>query len=473
VKIPFVGPSSTVRSLNADAQRSVNCYLELDQGSPRAPVALYGTPGLVLRATLGSGPIRGGLVMGSYAYVVSGNRVYRLDTAFTSTLLGSIGTSTGDVGMAHNGTQVAIVDGIAGWLATASALSQITDVDFPNGVTRVTSQDGYFIFTGLANSEEFFINETPRNGSTYSGTDFASAEGSPDYTLGCISDHRELWLFGADSAEVWLNTGNPDFPFERSGNTFIEQGCAASGTVAAMDNTVFWLGSNKTGQGIVFRANGYTPVRISNHALERAIGEYETISDAKAFCWQVEGHSFYTLTFPSADHTWLFDASTGEWTEWLWRNPSTNTEHRHRANCSFFFNGEHLVGDWEDGKVYALSLDTYTDNGDPIKRLRRCQTQSKEGQRLFFEEVQIDMETGVGLAVGQGSDPQLMLRYSNDGAHTWSNEKTKTIGAAGEYGARVKFGPTGSGRDRVWEISMTDPVKFAVFGANVRVQAGA
>lgn len=473
MKIHFVGSSNTVRSLNADAQRTVNCYLELDQSSPRVPVALYGTPGLVLRATLGGGPIRGGIVMGAYAYVVSGSSVYRLDTALNATLLGAMSTSAGDVSMAHNGTQVAIVDGVAGWLATSSGLTQITDVDFPNGVTRVTSQDGYFIFTGLANSEEFFINETPRNGAVYSGTDFASAEGSPDYTLGCISDHRQLFLFGAESVEVWENTGNPDFPFERSPSVFMEQGCAAAGTVAAMDNTIYWLGANESGQGIVFRAQGYSPVRISNHGMEKALAGYETISDAKGFCFQIEGHSFYVLTFPMADHTWLYDAATGEWTEWLWRDPVANTEHRHRASCCFFFNGEHLVGDWETGKVYALDLNAYTDNGDPIKRLRRTQTLSKEGKRLFFGELLVDMETGVGVATGQGSNPQLMLRYSNDGGHTWSNEKTKTIGATGAYGARVKFGPTGSGRDRVWEISMTDPVKFAVFGANVLVEVGA
>ena len=82
------------------------------------------------------------------------------------------------------------------------------------------------------------------------------------------------------------------------------------------------------------------------------------------------------------------------------------------------------------------------------------------------------METGVGLASGQGSDPKLMLRYSNDNGHSWSNSKEKSIGLQGEYTARVKFGPTGAGRNRVWEITMTDPVKFAVFGADVRVSKG-
>jgi hypothetical protein len=204
--------------------------------------------------------------------------------------------------------------------------------------------------------------------------------------------------------------------------------------------------------------------------LEEAIRGYSTISDAFAYCFQMAGHSFYVLTFPTADATWLYDAATDRWFEWLWRDPAENVFHRHRSNCCVFFNGEHLVGDWETGKVYGLDLDTYMDDEDPIRMLRRTQCLNDDGARLFFEEVQIDMETGV--ANEDCEDPQVMLRYSNDGGHTWSNEKQRSIGQVGQYGARVKFGPTGSGRNRVWELAITDPVKRAVFGAFARVAKG-
>lgn len=472
MRIPFVGPSYQARSLNADAQRSVNCFLELDNTSSRAPVAMYGTPGLVLRFTLGMSPVRGAITMGDYAYFVSGNTVYRVDTAYTVTTLGTIGTVVGQVSMAHNGTEVIIVDGAAGWLATSSALTRITDADFPNGVKRAASIDGYFLVTGLAGSEKFWINETPRNGVSWNGLDFASAEGSPDHTISIVASHREAWLLGNDSAEIWLNTGNPDFPFERSSNTFIERGCGAAGSLAAMDNTVYWLSASKDGKGIVFKAEGYTPIRISNHAMEKALSGYSTLSDGQAFTYEMEGHQFYVLTFPTADHTWVYDASTGEWHEWLWRNPATNTLHRTRANCATYFNGRQLVGDWESGKVYSLDFDTYTDNGDAIRRERTTQTISAEGDRLFFSRLVIDMETGVGLATGQGSDPEVMLEYSDDGGHTWSNIKIGKIGKTGEYARVVRFGPTGQSRNRVWRLSMTDPVKFALFGASAWVERG-
>lgn len=474
MKIPFVGAEYVARSLSAGAQRSVNCFMEYqkaEDGTAR-PVALYGTPGLVLRATASTTVHRGAIRAGSYSYWVVGNTVYRMDSAYALTSCGTIGTSSGRVGIAWNGTQCLIVDGVAGWIVTGTTLAQIVDVDFPNGVTAATCQDSYFLVAGDGSGRAYWC-ETPNSGTAWNGLDFATAEGNPDNAVGILSDHREVWIPGTETTEIFVNTGDADALFQRSGNAYIQQGAASAATMCAMNNTVYWLGSGKDGQGIVFRAEGYNPVRCSDHSLEEAIRGYSTISDAYAFTFQVAGHSFYALSFPTADATWLYDAATDKWYEWAWRDPALNELHRHRAACCIFFNGEHLVGDWETGEIYALDLDTYTDNGDPIMRLRRTQTARSAG-RLFFGALTVDMEAGVANA--DCADPQVMLRYSNDDGHSWSNIKQKSIGAVGEYGKRVKFGPTGSskpGRGRVWELSMTDPVKFAVFGADVDVTEGA
>jgi hypothetical protein len=470
--IPFVGASYQARSLNADAQRALNCYIELDQASPRAPMALYGTPGLRKVATASAGlGCRGAITESGYAWLVIGNYVYRMDTSYNLTSLGTIGTSSGPVGLASNGLELLIVDGVAGWVVNVAAatLTQITDVDFPNGVRRATYQDGYFIVTGN-DSEQFFISQL-LNGGSWNGLDTESAQGSPDNTIGVISDHRELWLFGDTSAEIWVNTGNADFPFERTGNAFVEEGCASAATVVKCDNTIFWLGADQRGAGIVWRANGYTPMRISTHAVETAFAGY-TLSDAWAMSYQQEGHSFFVLSFPTDGKTWVFDSATQLWHERGYRDTTTGEIGQWRGAGHCMLGGLHIVGDYADGRIYVLDLDYYLDDTDPIVRLRASQTQAQLQNRLFFNSLQVDMETGVGLVTGQGSDPQLMMRYSNDGGYTWSSLKTATVGLLGEYGARCRFNRLGAGRNRVWEISMSDPVKFAVLGAIVDAEEG-
>lgn len=473
VRIPFVGSSYQARSLNADAQRAVNCYVEMDNASPRAPVALYGTPGTVLEYTLPTGPVRAGITEGGNTYWIAGNAAYSVDAANVITTIGNISTSGGEVGITSNGQQILIVDGLRGYLIQVSTGvgSIITDPDFPNGVTRAAYQDGYFIVTGKSGSQSFWINQTAYDGASWDALDFASAEGATDNTVGVISDHRELWLFGNLSAEIWINSGSNDFPFSRSGNAFIEHGCASAGTICKADNTVFWLGADDKGAGIVWRAAGYTPQRISTHAVEKAIGSY-TISDAIAFTYQQEGHIFYVLTFPTSSKTWVYDAATQMWHERSYLTPDTGTPIRWRANCHVYANGKHYVGDFETGNVYSLNLDVYTDNGSPIQRIRSSQTAENLQQRQFYANLQVDMETGTGTDTGQGVDPQLMLRFSNDGGHTWSNQSTSAIGRVGQYGTRAQFNRLGTGRNRVWEISMTDPVKFAVLGAIIEGELG-
>lgn len=472
MKIPFLGASSEARSRNANAQRSVNVYLELDQANPRAPVALYGLPGTTLRATLASGANRGSVSLpNGDSYFVAGSHVYKVTAGYVVTDCGAIGTSTGRVGISTNGTEVLIVDGVAGWLVTGVVLALITDVDFPNGVTYATCHSSFFIVGGDGSGKGYW-NETPASGAAWNGLDFATAEGHPDPLVAPLSDGRVIWMFGTKSLEPWINTGDAAQLFARDGNTVIDQGIASAWTAAKMDSTVYWLGSNDLGKGIVFRSEGYSPRRISDHAMETEIAGYSSIADAYAFTFQLAGHSFYALSFPSANKTWVFDAASQDWTQWMWRNPADNTENRHRSLCCVFNGTKHLVGDWENGKVYSLESDSNTDNGDPIKRIRRTQTQRSD-KRLFFGQGTIDMETAVATAATP--EPMVMLRYSDDDGHSWSSERQLSLGRVGEYGRRVRIPPTGSskpGRGRVWELSMTDDAKFALFGADVDVAEG-
>lgn len=468
MQIPFVGGAYLARSTNLSAQRCVNLYAEKDEsGTGKNVAALIGTPGLRLLVTLGgTGPIRalwqptvGNMI------AVQGSSVYRVSSAWVATLIGTIGSSSGPVSISDNGIVAVLVDGTNGYVLTlaTSTFTQITDPDFL-GADVVDYLDDLFIFN-RPNTGQFYISGF--GSTTFDALDFASAEGSPDNIVTFIVDHRQLVIFGNESGEIFENTGNADFPIERAGNVFIEQGCAAKFGITKIDNTIFWIGGNKKGSGIIWRLDGARPARISTHAIEFAIQNYSTIADCIAYSYQQEGHSFVMFSFPTAGTTWVFDASSGLWHERSYLNPATGTLGRHRSNCHAFFGGEHVVGDWENGKLYALDLDYFTDNGDPLPRIRSAAHISDgDYKRIRFNALQIDFEAGTGTQTGQGVDPQAMLDWSDDGGHTWSNEHWKPIGKVGHYKDRIHWKRLGQARNRVYRVTVTDPVKVALIGAS-------
>ena len=472
---PFVGQAYTARSLNVDAQRCFNLYPEVDPTGKNV-VALYGTPGLLRLATCAAAQqVRGLKTSGAYLYAVSGNQASRFDVNWTETVLGTIGTTSGPVSMETNGTQLMIVDGASGYIVTESsgAFAQIVDVDFPAGTDLVGFLDGFFLVNSNG-TQKFYISAS-YDGTSWAALDFSSVEGSPDNIISFIVDHREAWFFGSQSTEVFTNTGNATFPIQRIQGAFIEQGCVALFSVAKMDNSIFWLGRDERGDGVVWKANGYVPQRVSTHAIETAIRSYSTKSDAIAYTYQADGHNFYVLTFPSAGKTWVYDASPGTgWHERGYRNPASGNYSRHRSNCHAFFNGKNVVGDFQNGKLYELSPTTYTDDGDAIVSLRACQhiSDKDENVEMVYHRLEVLVEAGVGLQSGQGSAPLMLMRHSKDGGHTWSSQLTSSMGAVGKYQQRAKWERCGGGRDKVFEVSISDPVKRVIIGANLRVTKG-
>jgi hypothetical protein len=469
VKTPILGSTYVARSVNAADARMVNLFPEIVPEGGKEPAFLMRAPGLRLLAAVGLGPIRGLWSYGGYGYAVSGNSLYKIDSNYTSTLLGTV-IGTGPVSMSDNGTQLFVAANGPSYIynAATNVFQQITDPDFPGAVT-VGFLDGYFVFNE-PNSQKVWVTSL-LDGLSVDPLDFASAEGSPDGLVSLIVDHREAWLFGTNSVEVWYDAGNVAFPLQRIQGAFNEIGCVAPYSVAKLDNSIFWLGADARGRGIVYRANGYTGVRVSTHAIEWQIQQYGNLSDAIGYTYQQDGHSFYVLIFPTANTTWVYDAATQAWHERAgWSNGSFT---RHRSNCQMAFNSEVIVGDFENGNIYAFDLDDYSDNGQIQKWLRSWRalpTGQNNLKRTAHHSLQLDVESGVGLNVGQGSDPEVMLRWSDDGGHTWSNYHTAKIGKIGEYYRRVfwrRLGMTLKLRDRVYELSMTDPVKTAIMGAEL------
>jgi hypothetical protein len=541
MKTPILGSAYVARSINAADNRMVNLFPEAIPEGGKEPGFLNRAPGLEFLQAVGTGPIRAlwaHQTNGSDFYVVSGNQVYKLaGLTATPQLIGTV-SGTGPVSIADNGTQIFFACNPDGFIYNEStgAFGAITDPDFTGAVT-VTYLDGYFVYNE-PNGQKIWVTQL-LDGTSIDPLDFASAEGSPDGVVGLISDHRELWVFGTDSVEVWYDSGAADFPLQRIQGAFNEIGCVAAFSIAKLDNGLFWLGTDARGQGIVYRANGYTGVRVSTHAIEYAIAQYGNITDAIAYTYQQEGHAFYVLTFPSGNATWVYDVSTQVWHERAGFDDGDFM--RHRSNCQCNFGGNIIVGDFENGNIYRFDLDVYADNGGIQKWLRSWRalpTGQNNLKRTAHHSLQLDCETGVGLnlqpgydgnenidtesglnlvaeyvqtylvtqsgvtltteagdgfePLGQyelsdtdisgynlvttaylaspGYDPQVMLRWSDDGGHTWSNEHWSPVGKIGAYGHRTfwrRLGMTLKLRDRVYELSGTDPNKIAIMGAEL------
>lgn len=464
MRIPLTGGAYAAKSVISDAQRCVNLYPEQNPQDATAPTTHYPTPGLTL---IGTPPVEGefrGLypasngtlfaVVGNYLYTVSGGKF---------TLLQPIGSSSGPVSMIDNGLQMVLVDGtIAGYSIDleTNVVTTITDPAF-YGADVVQFVDTFFIFN-RPDTQQFYISGS--NAITFDPLDIAAKSTYPDNLVTLAVMHRELWLFGELTTEVWYNTGASDFTFGRMPGVFIEHGCAAKHSVAKIDLALFWLGQDLQGKGIVFAGKNYSAERISTHALEQELRTYSRIDDAIGFSYMQEGHAFYVLTFPTANKTWCFDVASGQWAERGYLE-ADGTISRHRMNCHAVNAGANLVGDWETGLLYELDPNAYTDNGNPILRLRSFpHIGGSDGNRVMFRQFIADMEVGDGLP-GDTADPEVRLRWSDDRGRSWGNPVVGTLGKVGEYLTSIQWQRLGYARDRVFELSWSAPVKTALNGA--------
>ena len=350
-----------------------------------------------------------------------------------------------------------------------------TDGAFQGGST-VDIVDNYFVYN-RPDTQQWAATDV-LSPITY-GLSFASKFTGPDDLVSLIVDHGQVYLLGERTSEVWADVGTFPFPFQRIPGASSQHGIAAKFSMARFGNSFCYLSRNDRGQAVIVQMNGYFPQRISTHAVENTLVN-QTISDAVAYTYQLEGHECYVITFPSLELTWVYDGATGLWHKWLWSDTQNNYK-RHRSNCGALFQNKFLVGDYENGQIYALDPNNYTDNGALIRRVRRCPHLVSDFQRQYFDELQIQFQPGVGLQgietfpLGDndiGINPQAMLRWSNDGGSTWSNEHWASIGKVGKYQNRIIWRRLGQARDRIYEVVVTDPIKAVIVSANLKASVG-
>lgn len=462
---PLFGLGLQGKSSAVTAKKLTNVYLEFRPVGEKVQICAFGTAGLDLFSdAFGDTPHRGpplSFETLQVFYTVHRGTLWEVNNAAVRTNRGTLLTSTGTVSMAHNGTQVCVVDGTYGYIYNTStfAFTQIVAAGFPSKPQTVTFQDGYFIvnkgLTGQFNISSLY------DGMAWSALDSAVAESNPDNLIKVISDHGQLVLFGDLTTEFWSNTISLTFPYARMQLANVEWGLAAQNSVVKFDNSLAFLAANRMGQYQVVRLNGFQPQRISNSDMENTINGYATASDATGLSYLQDGHPFYQLNFPAAGYSWLFDGSTAEWTSLKSANIT-----RHRGNYATNYLGQTIVTDYSNGRLYKLNSAAYTDNGDMLEReIIGEHWDDPDLARVPINSIRLDMETGVGLVSGQGSNPQIMLQASKDRGRTWGTERWKSCGKIGEYLTTVEWNRWGMSRNWTFKLRLTDPVKFVVLGA--------
>ncbi len=474
----FVGPSYTSQSVNAACQRCVNWYVEaIEVPNENQPAVLYPRPGKTVFCTLSGSKVRGIFrTKTGRTFAVSGTELVELFSNGTTIVRGT--------GLVNDGLPATFAASILHLLVTSGGSAYVLTLatnafaaQSINGevISQVAYIDGFFLAL-VAASQKFYISAV-LNALSWPALQVIQVSVFPDNVLAMIASHRELWLFGETRSVVYYDAGTAQI-FEMIPNSLIEQGTGAMWSPVNLDNTILWFGADERGTGIAWRADGYTPRRVSNHAVENEWQSYGTISDVISYTEQRDGHSFWMLYFPTANKTWVYDVATNLWHERSYLNTGNGQIEADLAQCHVFAFGKHLLGDRQSGNVYESAADAYDDAGSPIRWVRRAPHISDEQRWTFFYKLQVLLESGLGpqppLLDGNGNprDPELNLRWSDDGGHTWSNEYPVGVGQAGNFRKRAMWLRLGRSRDRVFELNCSDPIPWRIVDAFIETAPG-
>ncbi len=485
MRTPFLGGYNVSRSTNfADAQ-CINLYPEMadtPEGNKDAGQLLT-TPGLTLEFAMGSGPIRGFYPTAAFLWVVSGNTLYSIDNALNIETRGTLTTSVGAVsmiatgqnigaqfnslGQETQGAQLLVADGVNGYLIDGYSNFTTVNFPFPNSPALAAYQDGFGLLV-QANSQAIWQSDL-LDLSTWSALAFQDATGQSDNVVAIVALADTIWVFKQLSTVFMADAGTTPFAFALIPGAELEFGCIAAATAQKVGNVVMWLSQNKDGAGEIRLGSGYSSEKVSDYAVDWALSQYGTLIDAQAYAYQKAGHTFYVISFPSANATWAYDLTTQRWHQ---RASFYNGQwFRDWTNCACVWNGMNLVGDYRNGNIYTLTPGSNQDGGSPRKWLRSWRALAKPTmQPQRFSALTMDMQTGTGLA--PNGTPKVMLRWSDDGGHTWSNYRIALVGAPGQTAFRVKFNRLGStrrnhGLDRIFELSSLDKFDVALIGAEI------
>ncbi len=469
--IPFNGPAYQDISRIMSGQECVNFYLRPYPSISGKKFALVGSPGLESWANLGTSKgIRGLLPTRDFIFAVSGNQFFRVgkDASVTEIGAGTILTDSGQVGIETNDLDVTVVDGDNGYVydLQAGTLTQITDKDFPGGTHIVYLQGFYFV--NRPNTGQIH-QSTINNGLDWPGF-FDTAGSNIDNIQGLIEINLDVMVVGEQSTEPWRNAGLAGFILTPLGSAFIQQGTPAGFSLGRANNAGYWLGQDKNGQDQVFQVLARQATTVSTPGIAFQISELTNRTDAIGLTYEQAGQTFYVLNFPTDERTFIYDTGNAAWHERssILTNDAGRTRNGlWRINSHALFDGNHIVGDFENGKLYKMKIDAFDEDGTDIISTRTASILQKDQNDLTINELQILTEPGVGLSTGNAEDvdPHFILSWSTDGGFTFGNEIHVPIGKLGEYTNRAITPPLGQGRNWVLKLKMNVKTKRIIADA--------
>jgi hypothetical protein len=456
------------RAPQLSSARLLNFFTERQPPEAKGQAPLFGAPGISGGVEVGTGASRGSWNFNGVGYFVQGNDLCVLNSGGTSETVGSGIGGSGPVSMSDNGVQLCIVNGSQGWIYTLATgiLEVITSPAFYPAFT-VTFMDGYFIFD-RAGTNEWFLSAL-YDGTTYNGLDFASAEGQPGFVTATVQNLQLLFIVCTGHIELWYDAGTADFPFQRYAGGIINYGCISPYTILKQDGAIFLLGADK----VVYRLQANVPIRVSSHAIEHAIQNCPQIANAFAMTWTLEGHKMVCLTVPSGGLTECFDISTGRWHDRNSVDANFNDLGAWRVTTALQIYNQTYLGDGLSANVGILDWTTYTEFGFPMMGVIQSANQQRDRKRVFCGRFELDVQAGVGLTSGQGSNPLIILQKSKDGGMTYGiNQYPRSMGKQGEYRKRLRWIRQGESRQLMWRLVITDPVQRVIIAAFADISFG-
>lgn len=486
IQVPMIGGQAVSRSVVVNNQATDNFIQALKGQGAKAPIVLETAPGYVDLGAVGDGPIRTGQMVNSRVraastagelYGVYGSKLIAHTSDIGNLDLGTLAAPLGSrVRMARGRNYVAMVDGTNGWTWDGTTFAQITDLDFPGQTgagapTFLVYLDGFFIVND-ALTDNFFISglEDP---TSWNALDFDAASVAPDNALAIASQVSLLWIIGDETAQAYYNSGNPDFPYDIVLNATQEVGILAPQSLADSDDGIFYLATTPEGGRFVYQIRGQAGRTISGDEQESFLNDLVAPEDAYGFIYKQAGKSFYILQLgestgrdPKTSSTLIYNIKAQ-----MWETRSINDGTAWRAGGHGVLANDNIVGSRLSGRYGRLDLDDYQDAGQEMIRRRRSQVFHVNNNTIDFWALIVDIQGGIGNVTSP--NPILRMRYSNDAGQTWSFWLQEECGGVGEYFRRVVYDQLGSGRNRLFELELSDAVNLTIIGAYAEIEVDA